>query len=162
MLYLSVLDNPNITLEMALRFLQKPSSLKEIESEVLKLNKQNSFINIINEDLESRLIQILFLTDNLPDDYSVSIKNLQKAIFKMALPQHRISVESDHPFERNTCIHYLNHTFDSMFDCYNGKYNSDLEINLDPFSVEGKAAIKAISSTIAWSATPVGQSIFNR
>lgn len=160
-MYISVLDNPNISLEMALRYLQSPKQIQDIKQEVEELNKENNFKPILNEDLESRLVQILFLTDNLPDDYSVSIKNLQKAIFKMALPQHRISIEADHPFERNTCIHYLNHTFDGIFDAYNGKYNSDLEMNFDPFSAEGKAAIKAISSTIAWSATPVGQSIFN-
>ena len=162
MLYISALDNPNITLEMALRFLQRPNSLNEIKNEVLQLNKQNKFVPVINEDIESRLIQILFLTDNLPDDYSVSITNLQKAIFKMALPESRISIKADHPFERNTCIHYLNHMFDGMFDCYKGKYNDDLKIDLDPFTSEGKLAISVIAKTIAWSASPVGQSMFNR
>ncbi len=160
-MYISVLDNPNITLEMALRYLQSPKQIQDIKQEVEELNNKNDFKPILNEDLESRLVQILFLTDNLPDDYSISFKNLQKAIFKMALPQHRISIESDHPFERNTCIHYLNHTFDGIFDCYNGKYSDDLKMDLNPFTTEGKLAIQAISKTIAWISTPNGQSIFN-
>lgn len=160
-MYISALDNPNISLEMALRYFQNNELLDEIEKEVLELNDKNNFNPVLNERLESRLIQILFLTDNLPDDYMGCIKQLQKAIFKMALPHHRISLEADHPFERNTCIHYLNYTFDSMFDCYNGKYESSLKLNVDPFTSEGKASIIAISSTIAWSCTPVGRSIYN-
>lgn len=35
-------------------------------------------------------------------------------------------------------------------------------MDLDPFTSEGKSAISAIAKTIAWSASPVGQSMFNR
>lgn len=155
--YMSTLDNPHVTLEMALDYLHNLKKIATIEKEVESAMKEANYTPLFTESLGQRLEQILFLTGNLPDDYHVSTLNIIVAIFKMAMPQYRLTVEANNAMERQVALKLLaNHT------AYVKQYFEYTHKDLNPFDKNHQEIIKAVSRALIWTGSPVGQWLYSK
>lgn len=127
--YVSALDNPNITLQHALDYYQGKKKIAKLEKEISLLDEKTGFKPLIKETLQFRLMQILFLTDSLDPEEMISTHVAITAIFKMAMPQHRLHLESGNEKERQVAIKMLNHNAEYVLTYF--KYSHP---NLHPWA----------------------------
>lgn len=146
--YISPLDNPNITLEFALRYVDSVKS-EYLEQEIEALNEETGFNPVLNESLGNRCLEILYLTNNLPSDYLIPSNVILRAIFKTALPWHRLQDQERNKEEIEIVTNFLNLNFNSFF-------KDIIPIN-DVFTDEAKIVVSTVAKTICWSGSHVGQ-----
>ncbi len=146
--YISPLDNPNITLEFALRYVDSVKS-EYLEQEIKALNEETGFKPILNESLGNRCLEILYLTNNLPSDYLIPSNVILRAIFKTALPWHRLQDQDRNDKEIEIVTNFLNRDFNSFF--------KHIIPTNDVFSEEAKTITSTVAKTICWTGSNVGQ-----
>lgn len=157
--YVSALDNPFITLTDALLFLdfrKDEKNLKKLFKNIEKRMIENNYQSPLNESIEERMTQILYLTDNMPDDFFYSCNTIYSAFFKMALPHHRLGYEMhEHdPIqkeERTLCIEFINNAFKQTI-----KALFDKKSEMHPDSEDTRLIVSTFAKTIAWTYTPCG------
>lgn len=152
--YISALDNPHITAEMAYDYFFNNRQLFDINQEVLdKASKSDWTYTLKNEPLNGRLEEIAALLADADlgfENLMLSSINVQRAFFKMALPQHRLTRDNEN--EIYVCVRAL--------DFNNFKNISDLFLTHDNvFSKQSKNDIAMVAKMVCWSGTSVGSFI---
>lgn len=159
--YMSCIDNPFITLDLAKAYLESKDTKKFLETAkiaIKELSEEHNCFCMLEETLEQRIEQILYLTDYLPDDFSVSIYNCCSAIFKMAIP-FRVKGEGNER-EFNGVVNFLNNY---EFQIYEYIFDKNDTQKLNVFGENKDATIlrvQAFAKAICWGFTPVGRSLF--
>ena len=164
-LYVSALDNPNISIHMAFDYISGYRTLENIQKEVDSLNQKNGFIPILkNETLQDRLEQIAWLFEDFLlsegsfalniEDFSLSTKNMTVAYFKMSLPQYRLR-DPINQEEIDVCVRFVENP--NIQDICDHVLKLKLDSNI--FGTEYRASVEAFARTICWTGSNVGRGL---
>jgi len=150
--YISAIDDPNVTIEMAREAQNQNFSTEIIESLLEKL--KGSEYKWTHSDLSNRLEEILILVNEHKGSYYISLDIRGRV--KMAMQECRVSLQANNPYEREMAMIMTKDDHNIFCDhLLRDKHDEPMNYN-DPCL---DARIKQMVRTYVWVGSNVGRAI---